>query len=74
MAETITTVLYSQADIALLLSSAGAGDYDTVYNRVRTWRKRGKLGQPAAHRPNGYPLWSKDVADDLLAQYKKDGA
>lgn len=71
MPETITTVLYSQADIALLLSSAGAGDYDTVYNRVRTWRKRGKLPEPVAHRANGWPLWSKDVADALLEELKQ---
>lgn len=61
-------VLYSQADIATMLANAGAGDYDTVYNRVRTWHKRGKLPPPAAHRANGWPLWSQKVADALLAQ------
>lgn len=65
----ITPMLYSQSDIAVMLSEAGAGDYETVYNRVRTWRKRGKLPDPVAHRPNGYPLWGQEVADALLAEH-----
>ena len=64
-----TPVLYSQADLATMLANAGAGDYDTVYNRVRTWRKRKKLPEPVAHRANGYPLWSQEVADALLDQH-----
>lgn len=71
---TTTPTLYSQADLAAMLAEASGDNYDTVYTRVRSWHKRGKLPSPAAHRANGWPLWSQEVADQLLADKAPPGA
>lgn len=53
----------TQADITVMLMEAGHlgdVDYDTAFNRVRTWQKRGKLPPVAAQRPTGQPLFLED--------------
>lgn len=51
-----------QADVTVMLRNAGHlgdVDYETAFNRVRSWQKRGKLPPPDATRPNGQPLWDR---------------
>lgn len=66
-------LLYTQTDITNLLMQTGAlpDDFDRAFNRLRTWKHRGKLPDATAIRPNGQELWNQESVTALAEKLGK---